>query len=418
MHLTDLQLVSAKPPGCIVEGRFALESPHYPGGEPAQAQGAAIFILPRTGYGAWLQLWDVTRDASGLFSRSPEGSRLSIHMPHTVDLEKLLEEITRAIVDPGLGHIERVRLSGVCALGYFTGQIASLEVRTQVLEAGLGVSLAGDTGPLTLSAPFGVTPEPEPTLADSRIRADIVIPWTYLTLLRSPLALLGITPAIRDERPTQRFNFNRPGLAAVALDRSFDIAYFRGTLEITPVARPATGLAARVNLTFHQAEEPRPCVAAEITQTELELTPTITPFVYANGFTVGEYGRGPKLNLFGMGYDAWIKALSGGTTGRLETRGDCVGFLTEMWTGGAVAGRHAVTACTLDLALDAYELVVTLQGEIDRLLTFTGPPLPPKLGKGFSVKMHIPRLFFTLRGVDLLEWGQQQHKLLKGDDGR
>lgn len=413
MRLTDLPLVYGRPPGCVVEGCFTLESPRY-AGDPVEAEGARVVILPRTGYGAWLQLSEVTCDASGLLARGPEGNRLAIHLPATVDLEKLLEEISRPTADPGRGRIERVSLSGVCALGYFSGQIASLEVRTQILEAGLGVSFVGDAGPLTLGAPFGVTREPEPTLADSCVRADVVIPWTYLTLLNSPLALLGITPEIRDERPEQRFDFTRPGLAGVALDRNFDLAYFQGQLKVQTIERPASGVAAHVTLRFHQAEEPRPCVAVQITQTELELTPTITPFVYANGFTQGEYGRGPKLNLFGMGYDAWIKALSGETTGHLEIRGNCVGFLTEAWVIDAVAGRHAVTACCLDLALDDYELVVTLQGEIDRLLTFTGPPLPPKLGTGFSVTMHIPRLFFTLRGVDLLEWGKQEHRLLEG----
>jgi hypothetical protein len=410
MHLTDLPLVHGKPPACVVEGRFSLAAPHDLGGAWTRVEDTRIVLDLRGVLGANLRRSVLRPDISGvLYPDHDRAHGFSLQLPAAINLEELLREMCQSPVDTGHRQIQGARFHAHGALGMASGWIPILDIAARVLETGLGVSFSGDVDGVTAYGQ-GRLSEAEPPLADSRVEADIVIPWTYLALLGSPLAFLGITPEIRDERATQRFNFNRPGLAGLALDRSFDIAYFQGELRVRPIPRKAP----ICYPVFDPEHSARPCVAARITDTELELTPTTTPFVYANGFTTGEYGKGPKLNLFGMGYDAWIKALSGEMTGRLEIRGDCVGFLTEAWTGGAVAGRHAVTACSLDLALDDYELVVTLQGEIDRLLTFTGPPLPPKLGTGFSVTMHIPRLFFTLRGVDLLEWGKQEHRLLEG----
>lgn len=400
MRLADLRIVAEGQPGCVVEGQFRLESPHYPGGEPVPSAGAEISLSMGSRYGAWLVLHDLTQDASGLFSRAGQGNRLSIHLPGSINLERLLMEMSRSPASPGRRRVEGVQVSAQSELGFLNGWIAELEIETQVLDAGLGVRFSGDVALLTQIGPIGTPPSADPALADSRIRADIVVPWAFFILQGSELANLGRTPAIRDERTDTLFDFGLSGLAGLAIDRSLGHPYFLGRLSV------------------EKAGMSRACIAARITDTMLELTSAPTPWVYADGSVTSNGSHGPKLTLFGMGYDAWTKALSGETTGRFEMRGDCVGFVTEAWIGEAVAGRHAVTACTLDIALGETELVLTVRGEIGGLLQYSGPPLPPKYGPGFEAKVIIPTLYLTVRGIDLLSWGVREHRLLKGESNR
>lgn len=397
MHLADLPVVQGNPLGCVVEGRFTLESPRYPGGEPISAEGARISFFMQGAYGgAYLILGELAQEPCGLFSRPGQGHRLMIHLPASIHLERLLLEMSRSPVSPGCRRVEGVELSATDESVYLHGQIPELEIRTQVLENGLGLRFSGEAPSLMKMGPPLAPPTPEPSLADSRIEADIVVPWTFLTLLGSDLASLERTPQRRDERTDTRFDFDRSGLAAIAFDRNSQLAYFPGWLSV-PKAPPS-----------------KACVSAYITDAMLELTPSATPWAYADGFATGDYGSGPKLTLFGLGYGAWIKMLSGGTTGRIELKGDGLGFVTEAWIAGAVAGRHAISSCSLDLKLSDSELVLNIEGEVDRLLQFSGPPLPPTLGPGFKAGFRIPALFLAARGIDLLSWGRDQHRLLEG----
>lgn len=373
MHLSKVRIVTSPALGCVVDGRFTVETPREPDGRPPLGGEQIAFCMH--GPFASLRLHQVRREPDELFSLAPQPSLLSLTFPTAVDLERLLQDMSWQ-TGAGARHVDDVTV-------YTNGQhgrIAALAIETRLLEAGLGVSFRGDIGPPP---------------SDSRINADIVVPWEFLALQESPLANLQGRLRVREsERTTTPFDFDRPGLAGLAFDRGFGWPYFRGRFALQGSAGPS------------------PCVRAQITDNLLTLTPTPTPLLLSDGFAAGPYGARPQLALFGLGYDAWSKILSGETTGRLELKGDGIGFLTDMSSMGVVAGRHVVSACAIDLALDEIELVLTIKGEVDRMLRHAAPPLPPRLGPRFDVSVCIPRLFLAARGVDLLRWGVEQKRAL------
>ncbi len=342
----------------------------------------------RGAFGAWLQLHELKREASGLFSRATQTNRLSLHLPAAIDLERLLNEMSWPSAPQGPRRVEWAQLYVDCELGHIFGRIPVLEIETDVLEVGLRLRFSGATEALVTPGRPGEPGRLEPLLADSRVDAEVIVPWEFLALQGSPLANLG-NQFRNNERSDTHFDFDRPGLAGLAIDRGSGRPFFRGRFAVEKGQRSFS------------------CVVAQITDKMLVLNPANRPLMLSDGFA-GEMSFGPTLTLFGLGHEAWARALNGEPAGRIELRGDGVGYLTEASSMGRVADRHTIAACCLELTLDDVELVLTITGEVDRLLQHAGPPLPPKLGPRFDVSVRIPVVFLAALGIDLLRWGAEQ----------
>nr|WP_295112122.1 hypothetical protein [uncultured Caulobacter sp.] len=394
MHLSEVRVVSGRFPGCVVEGRFSLVAPHYPGSEPISLEGAQISFFMRGASGAWLKLNVLKEDAPGLFAPADWHNHLSLHFPTTMNLEQVLSDLAWGRVAAGSRRLEGVALSGGGGLGHIMGQIPVLEVEAKPVEAGLEIGFRGEVGPLTaIGAPLE-PPSPVPALADSRIEANFIVPWAFLALQELELAGLGNQFHKRDERVDTPFDFGRPGLSGVAFDRNFGWPYCEARFIVQGAASPSS------------------FVSVQIRETELVLRPVTTPLLLSDGFTVAST-RNPALTLFGCGPDAWAKILNGGATGSLTLSGDGVGRLTEASHMGHVVGHHVVSVCRMTVTLDETKLTLTIVGEVDRMLRHDGPPLPPKLGPRFEVEVLIPKAFLMARGIDLRSWADQQRFALE-----
>jgi len=396
MNLADLRIISGVTAGCVVDGRFTLESPNHPGGDPVSSEGAQIVFFMGGSYGAWLRLTDVIEYPPGVFSRLNASDRLTLHLPAAVDFEKLLFAMAYPPDQGRPRYLEGAELTLESAFGWVSGRIPSLRLEISVSEAGLGVSLSGEVGPLNTPGKLFEPGSPVPALADSRIHADIVIPWTFLTVQGSVLAGLGARFRPSDKPGGAPFDFRRPGLSGVAFNQDAGTPFFEGRF----VVQGAIG---------------RPYVRAQIDDKAMVLRPCGAPLLASDGFAV-QSPSDPAitftLTLPTLGYDAWSKILSGEAAGRLELKGDGIGFLTEATWMSVVAGRHTIAALSLDLALGDTELVVKLEGEVGRLLQHNGPPLPPKLGPRFETTLRVPVPFLTARDIDLLAWGQREKLVL------
>jgi hypothetical protein len=394
MHLDDVRIVTGVKVGCVVDGQFLLESPHYPGGDPAPSARERISFFMGGSFGAWLHLSELFEERPGFFSRASASNRLALRLP--VDFAALLARQAGSPSESAPGYVEWAELSMESEFGWVSGRIPSLRVEVRVSEAGLGVSLSGEVGPLATSGTFLKPGSPVPVLADSRISVDIVILWAFLITQGSLLASQGNKFRTSDETSNTPFDFNRPGLSGVAFDRDGGTPFFEGRFAV-------------------QQGIGRPYVRAQIDDKSLVAEPCGHPVLWPDGFAT----RSPsdsaityRLWLFGLGYDALANILSGETSGHLELKGDGVGYLTEATWLGSVAGRHVISACRIDLALGETELVVKIEGEVDRILQHDGPPLPPTLGPIFWVTIRIPVAFLAARNIDLLAWGRREKQAL------
>src|SRR5690349_11428055 len=104
MHLSDVCIVPGITAGCVVEGRFNLETPHH-SGDLFQPAGAQLSFRIRGPYGG-LCLHDLTRDPDGLFSPASQTSQLSLNLPLAVDLEQLLHDMSWAPAGQGVRRVE------------------------------------------------------------------------------------------------------------------------------------------------------------------------------------------------------------------------------------------------------------------------------------------------------------------------
>ncbi len=388
MRLADVRIISGAMTGCVVDGRFLLESPHYPDGDPAQSPRERISFFMGRSFGAWLHLSELFEERPGFFSRASASNRLALRLA-PIDLEALLARLAGQPGESAPGYVEWSELSMESEFGWVSGRIPSLRVEVSVSEAGLGLSLSGEVGPLVTSGTFLKPGSPVPALADSRISVDIVIPWAFLISQGSPLARHGNKFRTAGETSDTPFDFNRPGLAGVGFDRDGGTPFFEGRFAV-------------------QRGIGRPYVRAQIDDKSLVAEPCGHPVLWPDGFATrspSDPGITYRLWLFGIGYDALAKILGGETSGHLELKGDGVGYLTEATWLGSVAGRHVISACRIDLALGETELVVKIEGEVDRMLQHNGPPLPPTLGPIFWVTVRIPVAFLRARSIDLLAWG-------------
>lgn len=398
MHLSEVGILSGLTPGCVAEGRFTLLAPHYPGGEPISPEGARIAFFMGGAFGARLQLLELTEEAPGLFSWGHGRNRLSLHLPATVNLERLLSDLAWARFAPGPQRVEWAELSMNCEFGFVSGRIPALEVEAKPLEAGLSVSFRGETETLTAAEAPLEPPTPLLALAGSRIEADIIVPWEFLALQESELAVLGEQFRKRGERVDIPFDFGRPGLSGVAFDRGFGWPYFQGRFAV------------------EGGRTPSPCVQILIRDRELVLRPAGKPLLLSDGFAAASTFD-PALTLFGCGPDAWARALNGNATGSLTLSGDGVGHLTEASHRGHVVGHYAISTCRATLTLGETELVLAIAGEVDRMLQHSGPPLPPRLGPPFEVEARIPKAFLAARAIDLQRWADQQRHALSPNYG-
>jgi hypothetical protein len=390
MRLADLRIIEAS--GCVVEGRFGLESPHAPDGDPIPGAGGLVSLSLR---GGTLMLSELEQMRPGIWTRANSEFSLSLSLPAAVDLERLLSDMLSSPLEPGPRWVEWAGVFSHSAFGSVSGRIACLEIEARVLEAGVGVTFRGDVGPMTKTAGLLEPPVEVQVLADSRLHADIVIPWAYLIVQQSRLAYLGNKFHAPGEYGAPLFGFDPVGLAGVAFDRSSGDPMFPGPFTL-------------------RRGGSSPCVRLRDFDDVLTLDACGTPRTYPDGF-VSSNLSGPSLALFGMGPGVWPKLLGGEKSASLELKGDCVGFLTEASILGAVAGRHAISAYRIDLALGESELVLKITGEVDRLLRYDGPPLPPTLGPRFEVTARIQAEFLAVRGVDLVRWGADQKRLLRGE---
>src|SRR5689334_4710130 len=111
MHLDDVRIIPGATAGCVVEGRFGLDTPHYAGGEALASARERISLFMGGPYGAWINLSELFEDPPGFFSRASASDRLSLRLPGLVDFEGLLYSMSSWPGDREPRYLEWAALS-------------------------------------------------------------------------------------------------------------------------------------------------------------------------------------------------------------------------------------------------------------------------------------------------------------------
>lgn len=233
---------------------------------------------------------------------------------------------------------------------------------------------------LQLTGPIDPTKADDrlPALTDARLECDVMLPWTYLQAVGSPLAFVRSLAASYSETPWQP-----SGVGAQRLALGGSLAFFDGTLDL-PGQRT-------------DVDPDKPYLLARMDADETMLHAAKDLALKNDGFVwPARSNDGPELVL-GFGTALFARMLDRQRSATLVLSGPGIGHVNGQTgriyeTGGPCTQQ--ITSCQIDLDRSDDGLRIVLSGEL--------APLEPghwasSLGPRFTASCQVPTDFMLLR---------------------